>query len=146
MNRFDANDLVSSKFRYVTDSEQYHFREVWRVLNTKKEVWNGDCEDYALTVMWLMSDQNVYKFLFNLFINPKFSIWFVHTERGVGHAILEHDGFFVDNIQRKWFIRTDTEYKKYDWKFKVYPPMILGKLFVSAPFLFWSIVNETYRK
>ena len=85
MHFIEANRKVADKFVYAKDSEQYGFMEVWKVIDTSKAAWKGDCEDYALTVLWLISDRSVIKFLFNLLINIKFSIWHVKTERGVGH-------------------------------------------------------------
>lgn len=146
MHFVQANDEVAQKFRYIKDDDQYKFTDVWWVVDTRREYWEGDCEDYALTVVWLMSDRKIWKFLYNLLINPKLSLRYVTTKRGVGHVVLEYDEFFVDNIQRKWFIRTDPAYKEYTWRFRVIPPMILAKFLVSAPFLLWSLFNKNYRK
>lgn len=146
MHFMEANRKVADKFVYAKDSDQYSFKEVWRVIDTSKEQWKGDCEDYALTVLWLISDRNVFKFLFNLLVNPQYSIWHVKTERGVGHAILRYEDMYVDNIQRKWFAKTDKPYKTYEWLFPIIPPLIFGKFLISAPFLLWGLINQNYRK
>ena len=137
-----AKEIVNRKFRYQADGKL----DQWSILDINSSEIKGDCEDYALTVVWLMSDRKIWKFLYNLLLNPKLSIWIVTTKRGNGHAILEYDTFFVDNIQRKWFIKTDPAYKEYKWRFKMFPPLILGKFLVSAPFLLWSFINKNYRK
>lgn len=146
MHFMEANRRVAERFKYAKDSDQYNFKEVWRVIDTDNPVWEGDCEDYALTVLWLISDRSIIKFLFNILINPKFSIWHVTTERGVGHAILKYEDMYVDNIQRKWFAKTDKPYKTYEWLFPIIPPLIFGKFLISAPFLLWGLINQNYRK
>lgn len=146
MHFMEANNKVADKFVYVSDSNQYSFKEVWRVIDTSKDQWKGDCEDYALTVLWLISDRSIIMFLFNLLVNPTYSIWHVTTPSGAGHAILRYEDMYVDNIQRKWFHKSDAAYKSYDWKFPIVPPLIVAKFLISAPFLLWSFINVKYRK
>lgn len=45
------NKLVNDSITYVTDSEQYGQMEMFVML---PESGKGDCEDYALTKMWLL--------------------------------------------------------------------------------------------
>ena len=139
MNHYTANDIVSENFIYKKDSINYKFYDVWNVAGPG---WIGDCEDYALTVLWYMSDQNVFKFFYNLMINPSVTIWYVTIKSsGSGHAILRYNDEYVDNIQRKWFSKNWDCYSRYDFKFPLIPPLIAVKMVMSLPFVLYKKFN-----
>jgi len=116
--RFQAVERVNSLFVYEFDKVQYNAVDYWRVLDVDSEKDEGDCEDYALTVAWLLAGCSRIKFLTMLFTG-KFKICYV-TVNGGGHAILQHEGFYVDNWKRAWCLKSDYErdYAKYDWKYQ----------------------------
>ena len=130
----EANREVASKFRYVTDKVKYGFFETWSVMDTTKTVWEGDCEDYSLTVLWLMSDKKKKAFLFNILFHPDYRMHFVrYKATKEGHAVLHYKGKFCDNIQQKWFTKKDEEYTRYDWKWPIFGfivciNLVLGKI------------------
>jgi len=129
-----ANREVSSKFKYVTDKIKYGFFETWSVIDISKPVWEGDCEDYSLTVLWLMSDKKKKTFLFNILFHPDYRMHFVrYKATKEGHAVLHYKGKFCDNIQQKWFTKKDEEYTRYDWKWPIFGfivciNLVLGKI------------------
>ena len=129
-----ANREVSSKFKYVTDKIKYGFFETWSVIDISKPVWEGDCEDYSLTVLWLMSDKKKKTFLFNILFHPDYRMHFVrYKATKEGHAVLSYKDKFCDNIQQKWFTKKDEEYTRYNWKWPIFGfivciNLVLGKI------------------
>jgi predicted transglutaminase-like cysteine proteinase len=120
MNKHQAIEKVNSLFEYQLDKEQYNAADYWRVLDVDAEKDQGDCEDYALTVAWLLAGQSRLKFFWML-LTGKFKICYV-TANGGGHAVLSYDSMMVDNWKRKWCSRWQYEqdYAQYEWKFRYY--------------------------
>lgn len=109
------------------------FNKKWVYEADKIDGWSvtnrGDCDDYALTVAWIVSDHSWIKFWFNVFF---FRVLFYHVYTGTeDHIVLKYKGQFIDNINMSW--RDDHGYKAkfpYLWL----PPfvvlkVIFGKLF-----------------
>jgi predicted transglutaminase-like cysteine proteinase len=96
--------------------------------------WNfrspGDCENYALLVL-----KNIYgskEAATRALIFRKSYIWFVKSETGEGHAVLEHEGKFVDNNYRHWL--DSQEQMSYYFKYRYSSLAIAGKLGFGALF------------
>lgn len=135
MDKFEAVEKVNSLFEYEFDKEQYNAADYWRVLDVTQEKDQGDCEDYALTVAWLLAGQSRLKFLWMLFTR-KVKICFISTSGG-GHAVLEHDGLIVDNWKRAWTPRStyETDYAQYNWEYKFYyNPLVVCKKLIQGKF------------
>lgn len=93
----EALKLLNSKFIYKAETRR--FGEVWQVLKGDGK-WEGDCEDYSLTLVWLLSDQSWIKLLWNI-TTFKFLMWFVKAPSGEGHAVIKIGDLYYDNIQRR---------------------------------------------
>jgi len=116
----DAIKTVNAKFKYKKDG----VIDRWRVMGSNM---SGDCEDYALTITYLHSEN--WKTFFWRWMTGYYKMWFVKTKNGNGHAVLEVEGKFIDNFYRALV----PEMKLHEFKW-VYPRfMLLGKLF-------WSLV------
>ena len=139
MDKKKAVEVVNNLFVYEYDKVQYNASDYWRILDVNAEKDEGDCEDYALTVAWLLAEQSRWNFLKMLF-TKKFRICFVNvTVDGVvgGHAVLEHDGKIVDNWKRKWTARStyEKDYKKYQWTFvRYYKPLTVVIKLIQGKF------------
>lgn len=137
MDKHQAVERVNSLFEYEYDKVQYNASDYWRVLDVNAEKDQGDCEDYALTVAWLLAGQSRLKFLLML-LTKKFKICYV-TVNGGGHAILNYEGLYVDNWKRKWTPREEyeTDYAQYSWTYKHYynPLVVVIKLIQGK---FWK--------
>ena len=137
MDKHQAVEKVNSLFEYQYDSEQYNVADYWRILDTSLDKDQGDCEDYALTVAWLLASQSRLKFLWMLFTR-KIKICFISYSGG-GHAVLEYDGLMVDNWKRTWTHRDvyEFDYAKYNWTYKFYynPAIVIKKLIQGK---FWK--------
>lgn len=137
MNKIDAVEKVNSLFEYELDKEQYNASDYWRVLDVNTEKDQGDCEDYALTVGWLLAGQSRLKFLWML-MTGKIKICYI-TANGGGHAVLEHEHMMVDNWKRTWTHQStyEKDYAQYSWTFKYYYhwTMVVKKLIQGK---FWK--------
>ena len=85
----------------------------------KEAPYIGDCEDYALTLLWLISGKSMLKFWFNL-ITFKAQIRRVITKNGGGHAILRYGNMYADNWTLKfveWERMEKLGHKPFFWLF-----------------------------
>lgn len=127
MNIDDANDIVSKGFKYQKENSDF-----WRVLDTTKETFSGDCEDYGFTLLWLICNKDVNKFK-DAILSRKAKMWFCETPYG-RHNILEYDHIFCDNIERQWKSMNHYANKDYKFKYAHNPYLILYKLAFTAIF------------
>lgn len=89
---------LNSSWKYKYDEDQYASEEHWKIM--KEAPYIGDCEDYALTLLWLISGKSMLKFWLNL-ITFRAQIRRV-TNEGGGHAILRYGNMYADNWTRKF--------------------------------------------
>ncbi len=122
----EALKLLNSKFKYKSDPRYF---DVWRIL-TGDKAWEGDCEDYSLTLIWLLSDRNIFKFLWNI-TTFKYLIWFVKLNNGSGHVVLKIDNLYYDNIQKKGVTKEVLTKQGYKLLFPMIFPFVYIKLLLS---------------
>ena len=98
MNKYDASASVDKSFVYTSDVGG----ERWRIMKpTADGKLEGDCEDYALTVLYYVADKSLLKFWFYL-ITFQAVIWHCKTINGTHHAQLWFRGRWIDNIGATW--------------------------------------------
>ena len=76
----------------------------------------GDCEDYSLLILkhYYGSEGKAKDAL----KQGEAHIWYVITDSGDGHAILELDGEFIDNRFKKWMnSMDDMKLRKIKWRY-----------------------------
>jgi hypothetical protein len=122
-----ALDLLNSKFVYKADPRKYF--DSWKILYGADK-WEGDCEDYSLTLIWLLSDKSLIKFIWNITVF-KYLMWYVKTSNGVGHAVVKIDGLYYDNIQKRCVSKQFLLEQGYNFKFPMLFPFIYIKLILS---------------
>ena len=122
-----ALDLLNSKFKYQSDRR---WLDVWKVLDIDQPMVAGDCEDYSLTLMWLLSDRSMARLLLNITLF-RYRMWFVKSPRGEGHAIVKIGDLFYDNIQKKGATKQQLVEKGYKFVFPLIPPFVYLKLLIS---------------
>jgi len=109
------------------DSRQFKTAEYWTIL--KKTPFHGDCEDYSLTLLYLINDESMWGFWKDI-ITYKARMRYC-TIGGEGHAVLEYDGMFIDNIQKKWCTKETMQADKYKFnRFPYNPITVFFKLHV----------------
>tara|TARA_S200002703_G_scaffold46390_1_gene40236 strand:- start:882 stop:1313 length:432 start_codon:yes stop_codon:yes gene_type:complete len=115
MKREDALAELNATWKYRYDSEQFNRPEYWTIM--KEAPYEGDCEDYALTLLWLMCDRSMFKFWIALITNEA-QIRRVITKNGGGHAILKIGDDYCDNWTKEfvsWKTMSELGHKKYLW-------------------------------
>jgi predicted transglutaminase-like cysteine proteinase len=129
-------DKINEHFVYQADPKLFGKLQldVWKII-TKD--WKGDCEDYSLTVIWLYSDRNIFKFLWNI-ISMNFILHFTKAPNEEGHVVTEMRGsrLYFDNIQRKLVTKDDLIRQGYKFVFPMIHPILLAKAIFSILF-FW---------
>lgn len=88
---------LNQRFKWTVDK-----REGWRVLNSALGPLFGDCDDYAITALWLMSEKSWKVFWWKL-LSLQAVIWLCRTNRGDLHASLylrKHG--WIDSSYQYW--------------------------------------------
>lgn len=105
--------LLVSEFKYRTDKDKYGFVDVWRVMDEDVE---GDCEDFALTLIYRLAKENPLKMAWWMLTGRAAIYYYKHKEKGTGHAGVRFDGRYTDNITKVWndgsLLETKYGYKK----------------------------------
>jgi hypothetical protein len=91
-------NYVSSKFVYKADPR---FLDYWSVMTENNDQMLGDCDDFALTCIWKICDENVLKFIFNVMILHKYRFYFSMTNDGQKHLVGYAEGLYFDNWSRE---------------------------------------------
>jgi predicted transglutaminase-like cysteine proteinase len=125
----EALKKLNSHFVYQKDDLRWF--DHWRILYSEKEQkWVGDCEDYALTLMWMLSGRNLFQFLWDI-LRLKYLMWFVKYPNGAGHAIVRIENLYYDNIQKKGVTKEELVSTGYKFVFPMIPPFVFIKLLLS---------------
>jgi hypothetical protein len=109
-------------FNYIPD-EGF---DDWRI--HKEYTWfSGDCEDFALTLLYRLSGMSMLKFWWNV-LTLQAVFWYVIAPTGQGHAVLWYKGKWADNTMKNWYTTAEMPHKR-RWP---YPgPALLIKFAVS---------------
>ncbi len=90
---------VSKNFTWLSDADQFGKREAWYIMREKPYL--GDCEDFALTVLYNIKGRSVFKMLMSMtFLQSK--VHYCTAPNGVLHNTLRYKGWYTDNWEYKW--------------------------------------------
>jgi len=112
-------DNLNKNWKYRYDNEQFHTNEFWTIL--KEAPYEGDCEDYSLTLLYNINNKSMKGFWRDI-LTFKAKMRFCRIG-GEGHAVLQYDNMYIDNIQRKWTTREALEEKGYEFSRIPYTPV-----------------------
>ena len=101
---------VTENFEYLSDTKQFQARDAWYIM--KEAPYIGDCEDYALTVLYNICNRKIFVMALSLLIGRS-KICFTISPSGGGHAVLRHRGLYTDNWQKEWLTKQDYIDKNY---------------------------------
>lgn len=113
---------VKSRFVYTRDPSL----DRWKIHKTDGQI-KGDCEDFALTLLWQLSGRSMWKLWLNV-IFMRAMIWHVTAYNGEGHAVLWYRGFWADNMERRWY---QTEEMRHTRRFPFIAPLMAVKLLIG---------------
>lgn len=129
-----ALSIVNADFKYLSDSEEFYFRDVWKVMAPGR--MEGDCEDFSLTLLWLLADKNPFQMFWWLLTRKARLHFYKHETRGTGHVGLQFKDRYVDNITARWNDGSVLPNKHgYKRKFAMPVTFIAIKMLSSLPFL-----------
>lgn len=94
MNIVDAVKYVREKFIYRTDPK---ILDYWTVMPERNGRMLGDCDDFAITAIWLTCDRNLFKFIVNVMLLHKYRFYFAKTRTGERHLVGYASGLYFDN-------------------------------------------------
>jgi hypothetical protein len=74
-------------------------------------VFTGDCDDFAITCFWYLSNQNIFKFLLHLLITHKYALYRCKTINNEWHIVARVGDWWFDNwtlapMKKEEFFRT----------------------------------------
>ena len=98
MTKEQIAKMITDRFIYTSDVGADRWRIMYRDDEGKLK---GDCEDYALTVLFRISRSSKIRFWFYL-ITFQAVIWHCVTSNGTQHAQLWFRGQWIDNINPTW--------------------------------------------
>jgi len=121
---------LNETWKYLYDDDQYG-SDTWHII--KEPPYEGDCEDYALTLLWLMSGKSMVNFWINV-ITMQAQLRRVITKKGEGHVVLRIGNLYADNWTQEFVTWEEMEEKcghtKYLWMYD--PILVVLKMFTST--------------
>jgi len=121
---------------YLDDIEDLAARFVWtadkvdsfRILDAPEGPLRGDCDDFAVTALWIAEGRSMLRFWWAL-LTFRAVIWRVKGQRWVSHAVLWHRKHgWIDNQNPAW---SETKHHTLRWP-RLLPiiaaKMLIGKL------------------
>jgi hypothetical protein len=130
MNIYEAVKYVGERFVYESDPTT--IGDTWQVLRLNDEKFTGDCDDFALTCFWYVSDQNILRFVLHTFITHKYKLYRCKTINNEWHVVGSFDGLWFDNWTQEALVRAKFfEKTKHTIKMRYLSPMILYFMFVG---------------
>lgn len=121
---------LNETWKYLYDDDQYG-SDTWAIM--KEPPYEGDCEDYALTLLWLMSGKSMVNFWINV-ITMQAQLRRVRMKRGGFHVVLKVGDLYADNWTQKFVTWEEMEaqcgHTKYLWMYD--PILVVLKMFIST--------------
>ena len=121
---------LNETWKYLYDDDQYG-SDTWTIM--KEPPYEGDCEDYALTLLWLMSGKSMVNFWINI-ITMQAQLRRVIMKRGGFHVVLRVGDLYADNWTQEFVTWEEMEsrcgHTKYLWMYD--PILVVMKMFTSA--------------
>lgn len=96
---------LNTRFIYTPDQG-----ERWKILKNNAGPLRGDCEDYSLTLLWMLSGRSMVWFWLNI-LTFRYTFWYC-TFNGEGHFVMYRIGHgWIDNIQRRYVKKLSGHYR-----------------------------------
>ena len=94
-------DEFVQRFKYTPDK-----RGSWDILDPHDQEPKGDCEDFALTVAWILAGESWLGLVMDMLLFRSV-VWLGRADNGEPHAFLWRRGEgWIDNIHPEWHNRT----------------------------------------
>ena len=128
----------NSRWKYRYDKDQYGMTDAWKIIYAPDIEGNyvGDCEDYALSILYRLCDESHIK-MWWLLITHQAGICLVGRKNKwkVSHAVLRYKGEYVDNWTKKFGPKSEIEknhhfhvFHGYGWAYMTALKMLISKI------------------
>ena len=107
MTNKERDKIVSDfnkKWKYRYDKEQHGMADAWCIIRSESESgkFEGDCEDYALSVLWQLCGQSDIRLWWMLITRQAGICGVGRSKPKMTHAVLRYKGEYVDNWTKKF--------------------------------------------
>tara|TARA_B100001113_G_C21024424_1_gene585012 strand:- start:454 stop:906 length:453 start_codon:yes stop_codon:yes gene_type:complete len=128
----------NSRWKYRYDKDQYGMTDAWKIIYAPDIEGNyvGDCEDYALSILYRLCDESHIK-MWWLLITHQAGICLVGRKNKwkASHAVLRYKGEYVDNWTKKFGPKSEIEknhhfhvFHGYGWAYMTALKMLISKI------------------
>lgn len=128
--KFDL-EYLAEHFEYKSDVKL----DNWQIM--KKDNLKGDCDDYAVTALFVLSDHSLFKFWLNI-LTFRAILWHCKSPAGGGHLVLKFKDKYIDNWGRE--LLPKSEFDNDGYKFLI--PMIFP---FPAIKMFFGVIVRLFR-
>jgi len=111
--------MLVDNFTYVEDKKQFGLIEHHKI--HKKLPFRGDCDDFAYTALYFLSDKSILKFYKNIILKKAgiccCNVYPSNDKKGIpeGHAVLFYKEKFIDNRGYVFVSKKELEENGYDF-------------------------------
>ena len=130
---------VDKKFIWTADPTNF-FTDFWFVMKDHNNHFRGDCDDYTITTLWQLCNQNHWTFAWRVLITHQYRIHRVRAVTGEYHVVGQVGDLWFDNWARQALPKADffstTKHQYLMW----YPSVL------TAWFMFWGWTLEKFQR
>jgi hypothetical protein len=128
---------VDEKFIWTADPFSF-FTDFWFVMKDIKGHFLGDCDDYTITTLWFLCNQNRWRFLWHVLILHQYRIHRVRARTGDYHVVGQVGDLWFDNWARQALPR-DQFFAVTGHQYLMWYPSVL-----TAWFMLWGWILEKF--
>jgi hypothetical protein len=143
----DADDNIvryfNAHWEYRSDVDQYGMKDAWKIIydQDKRGKYVGDCEDYALTVLYRLCGYSHLKMFWMLATHQAGICLVGPSGWKVSHAVLKYKKSYVDNWTKK--LGPKSEIKKNHTFHRIYG---YGFLYITVIHMLRSKIVRTFSR
>lgn len=119
-------EYLGQNFEYVSDGKL----DNWRIM--PMDNLKGDCDDFAVTALYLACDRSLVKFWF-MILTFQALLWHMRSPAGGGHLVLWLRGHgYIDNWDCQWVTKEYLLEQGYKFRFPFIFPFCAMKMFFGV--------------
>ncbi len=111
LTRDKIAENFTSKWAYRYDTELYGASDAWVIIRKENKEGKlvGDCEDYALSILWRLCGESDWKLWWMLLTRQAGICLVGPTKWKTSHAVLRYKGAYIDNWTKKFGPKSQIE-------------------------------------
>lgn len=129
-----ARNYLENHFVYSPGASTLYFHDTWAVV--RRQRMSGDCEDYTLAMLWLLSGQSQVRMAWWLLTGRAEIILYRHRITGSRSIGLCYLGGYIDVVSRWWNDGSTLEVERNYERVGSLPwPFMAFRALAASPFL-----------